>query len=60
VFTPRDDCHTRDVPFQPRLIKTKARRRGPNILQRRKQEEIDRPRAEGIARIGELSANLLV
>ena len=43
---------TRDVPFQPRLLKTKARRRGPNILQRRKQEEIDSLRAEGIARIG--------
>jgi hypothetical protein len=42
----------RDVPFQPSLLRTKARRRGPNVLQRRKQEEIDRLRAEGIARIG--------
>jgi len=46
---------TRDVPFQPRLLRTKARRRGPNILQRRKQEEIGRLRAEGVARIGALS-----
>ena len=45
---------TRDVPFQPRLLRTKARRRGPNVLQRRKQEEIDRLRAEGIARVGQL------
>jgi hypothetical protein len=45
---------TRDVPFQPRLIPTKARRRGPNALQRRKQEEIDRLRAEGLARVGRL------
>src|SRR5207248_7002572 len=45
---------TRGVPFQPRLIRTKARRRGPNILQRRKQEEIDSLRVEGIARIGQL------
>ena len=45
----------RDVPFQPRLIKTTARRRGPNILQRRKQEEIEQLRAEGIARSGRLS-----
>jgi transcriptional regulator with XRE-family HTH domain len=46
---------TRDVPFQPRLLKTKARRRAPNALQRRKQEEIDRLRAEGIERIGQLT-----
>jgi hypothetical protein len=45
---------TRDVPFQPSLIKTKGRRRGPNVLQRRKQEEIDRLRAEGLARVGQL------
>jgi hypothetical protein len=43
------------VPFQPSLLRTKARRRGPNILQRRKQEEIDRLGAEGVARIGRLS-----
>jgi len=45
----------RDVPFQPRLLKTKARRRAPNALQRRKQEEIDRLRAEGLERIGQLT-----
>ncbi|MBV8560778.1 MAG: helix-turn-helix domain-containing protein, partial [Acidimicrobiia bacterium] len=28
----------RDVPFEPRPIKSKARRRGPNSLQKRKQE----------------------
>jgi len=33
----------------------RARPRGPNVLQRRKQQEIDRLRAEGVARIGELS-----
>jgi hypothetical protein len=46
---------TRDVPFQARLLPTKARRRGPNALQRRKQEEIDRLRAEGLERIASLS-----
>lgn len=45
---------TRDVPFQPSLLRTKARRRSPNILQRRKQEEIEHLRAEGIARVGRL------
>jgi hypothetical protein len=43
---------TRDVPFQPRLIPTRARRRAPNALQRRKQEEIDRLLVDGVARIG--------
>jgi hypothetical protein len=44
----------RDVEFvpQPRRM---ARRRGPNILQRRKAEEIERLRAEGAERIGRLS-----
>jgi hypothetical protein len=44
----------RDVEFTPRP-RSRARRRGPNVLQRQKQDEIDRLRAEGIARIGELS-----
>jgi hypothetical protein len=46
---------TRDVPFQPSLLKTKARRRGPNILQLRKLAEIEALRREGIARVGQLS-----
>lgn len=51
---------TRDVPFTPNLDRTrqrraKARQRGPNVLQRRKQAEIDRLLAEGAERIGELS-----
>ena len=51
---------TRDVPFTPDLDRTrerraKARQRGPNVLQRRKQAEIDRLRAEGAERIGDLS-----
>lgn len=50
----------RDVPFTPdtdrtRQRKARARRRGPNVLQRRKQEEIDRLLAEGAERIGQLS-----
>jgi transcriptional regulator with XRE-family HTH domain len=44
----------RDVTFQPRL-RLRARRREPNALQRRKQEEIDRLLAEGRDRIGQLS-----
>jgi transcriptional regulator with XRE-family HTH domain len=44
----------RDVTFQPRL-RLRARRREPNALQRRKQEEIDRLLTEGRARIGRLS-----
>jgi transposase len=31
---------TRDVPFQPTLLRPRARRRGPNILQRRREERI--------------------
>lgn len=51
---------TRDVPFTPdrdrtRERKARARRRGPNVLQRRKQEEIERLLAEGTARIGQMS-----
>lgn len=44
----------RDVEFMP-LPRTRARRREPNVLQRRKAEEIERLRAEGVARIGVLS-----
>ncbi|MDP8969582.1 MAG: hypothetical protein M3N52_03605 [Actinomycetota bacterium] len=44
----------RDVEFEPRP-RTRSRRRGPNALQRRKQEEIERLREEGAARIGALS-----
>src|SRR5205823_4093344 len=46
---------TRDVPFQPSLIRPRARRRRPNALQRRKQAEIDALRLDGIGRIGDLS-----
>ncbi|MEX0658301.1 MAG: helix-turn-helix domain-containing protein [Egibacteraceae bacterium] len=51
---------TRDVPFVPdhdrtRERRRKARQRGPNVLQRRKQEEIERLLAEGAERIGQLS-----
>lgn len=44
----------RDVPFEPRP-RQRARRRGPNALQRRKAEEIERLLAEGRARIATLS-----
>jgi transcriptional regulator with XRE-family HTH domain len=44
----------RDVDFVPRPRRT-ARRRGPNALQRRKQEEIDRLLREGRERIGRLT-----
>ena len=44
----------RDVEFVPRPRST-ARRRGPNALQRRKQEEIDALLDEGRRRIGTLS-----
>src|SRR5438128_385559 len=37
-----------------------ARRRGPNKLQRAKQEEIDRLLAEGALRIGELTSRDLL
>ena len=45
---------TRDVDFTP-LPRVRARRRGPNALQRRKQAEIDELLADGVARIGRLS-----
>lgn len=44
----------RDVEFEPRP-RVRARRRGPNILQQRKQEEIERLRQEGVEQIGRLS-----
>ena len=44
----------RDVDFQPRPRRT-ARRRGPNVLQRRKAAEIERLRDEGRIRMGSLS-----
>ena len=44
----------RDVDFQPRPRRT-ARRRGPNVLQRRKAAEIERLRGEGLIRLGSLS-----
>jgi hypothetical protein len=44
----------RDVDFVP-APHSPARRRGPNVVERRKQAEIEQLRAEGIARIGELS-----
>lgn len=46
----------RDVEFTPRpRERTAAQRRGPNILQRRKQAEIQHWREEGQRRIGQLS-----
>ena len=45
----------RDVPFEPRRGRRTARRRGPNVLQRRKQAEIEELDRLGVARIGELS-----
>jgi hypothetical protein len=45
---------TRDVEFTPRP-RGSARRREPNALQRRKQDEIERMLAEGRHRIGDLS-----
>jgi hypothetical protein len=45
----------RDVDFEPRPRAARARRRQPNALQRRKQAEIDRLRAEAGARVGRLS-----
>jgi hypothetical protein len=44
----------RDVDFAP-LPRRRARRRGPNALQRRKAAEIAALRAEGVARIGILT-----
>lgn len=49
----------RDVEFTPRLPlddhRYGARNRGPNALQRRKADEIERLKMEGVARIGVLS-----
>jgi hypothetical protein len=45
----------RDVPFEPRRRGTRGRRRPPNVLQRRKQAEVDRLLAEGRDRVGRLS-----
>jgi hypothetical protein len=44
---------TRDVPFEPRP-RARARRRGPNALQRAKHAEIERLLLEGRQRIGDL------
>ena len=44
----------RDVEFTPRP-RRRARRRGPNVLQRRKAAEIERLHDEGILRLGVLS-----
>ena len=44
----------RDVDFEPRP-RRKARKRGPNKLQRAKAAEIERRRVEGLERIGRLS-----
>lgn len=46
---------TRDVPFEPRPARTGARRREPNILQRRKAAEIAELMEEGRRRIGALT-----
>ena len=43
----------RDVDFIPQPRRA-ARRRGPNILQRRKAEEIERLKVEGLLRLGTL------
>jgi hypothetical protein len=45
---------TQDVEFEP-CPRRRARKRGPNVLQRRKQEESERLRLEGMKRIGQLS-----
>lgn len=44
----------RDVEFTPEPRRA-ARRRGPNILQRRKADEIERLKIEGLLRLGSLS-----
>lgn len=47
---------TRDVPYTPRRPPRRGYvRRGPNVLQRRKADEIERLMAEGRDRIGPLS-----
>ncbi len=46
---------TRDVDFVPRRGRAAPRRRGPNRLQRAKQEEIERLVRDGQARIASLS-----
>jgi len=45
----------RDVEFEPKPRAKTARRREPNVLQRRKQAEIDELLADGRQRIGRLS-----
>ena len=45
---------TRDVEFEPGP-RRRARKRGPNVLQRRKQAEIEEMLEEGRRRIGELT-----
>ncbi len=45
----------RDVEFTPRRRRTGARRRGPNILQRRKAAEIEAFDRDGLARLGVLT-----
>jgi transcriptional regulator with XRE-family HTH domain len=45
----------RDVEFTPLPVPARGRRRAPNVLQRRRQAEIDRLAEEGRARIGRLS-----
>ena len=51
----------RDVNFHPRRIRSQARSRRPNALQRRKTEQIERLRADGREQIGTLdNRDLLV
>jgi hypothetical protein len=45
----------RDVPFKPRAGPARGRRREANVLQRRRQAEVDRLVEEGRERIGRLS-----
>jgi hypothetical protein len=45
----------RDVDLEPQPRVTRARRRAPNALQRRKQAEIDQLLEAGMARVGRLS-----
>lgn len=48
-------CRSRPTASGRATRRSRARQRGPNALQRRKQEEIDRLLAEGAERIGRLS-----
>src|SRR5712692_7399138 len=45
----------RDVEFTPRRRRTGARRRGPNVLQRRKAAQIEALNQEGVVRLGQLN-----